>query len=261
MNNKRHIEILGIKISVLSLNELLIFIKNSIQSNTRVIISYVNIFGMNLAYNDNEFRNFLSKSDAIFCDGFGIKIAAKMITGVTLNRFTPPDWFDVLAEQCVERGDTLFFIGTKKSIIEEAARAVEEKFPGIQIVGTHHGFFNKAYGATENKAVLDMINKCHPDILVVGFGMPLQEKWIAENFNDLNVKVIIPVGAFFDYRANAIPRAPRWMTDHGLEWLGRLIIEPKRLWKRYLIGNPLFFWRIFKHHIFKKPLPFKNCVE
>ncbi len=84
--------------------------------------------------------------------------------------------------------------------------------------------------------------------------MPLQEQWILENFNDLQVNIIMPVGAMFDYVAGDVVRAPQWMTDHGFEWLGRLIIEPRRLWKRYIVGNPLFLWRIFIHEILGKPL-------
>ena len=127
--------------------------------------------------------------------------------------------------------------------------------PDLKIVGTHHGFFDKDSASSENRYVLAMINKLKPDILVVGFGMPAQEKWILENLNELHVHAVIPVGAFFDYLADEVERAPRWMTENGLEWLGRLTIEPNRLWKRYVIGNPLFFWRIFVHHILKFPLP------
>ncbi len=74
--------------------------------------------------------------------------------------------------------------------------------------------------------------------------MPAQEIWLSENWDKINCKVALPVGAMFDYLANITPRAPRWMTDHGLEWLGRLVIEPRRLWRRYLIGLPIFFWRV-----------------
>jgi N-acetylglucosaminyldiphosphoundecaprenol N-acetyl-beta-D-mannosaminyltransferase len=93
---------------------------------------------------------------------------------------------------------------------------------------------------------------------VVGFGMPAQEKWILENWNSLNVHIVFPVGAFFDYLAGDVVRAPRWMTDHGLEWLGRLLIEPRRLWKRYVIGNPLFIWRVLlqKLKMINRELPF-----
>jgi len=93
-----------------------------------------------------------------------------------------------------------------------------------------------------------MINHSNAKVLIVGMGMPLQERWIIENQSKLsNVKIIMPVGALFDYLANSIPRGPKFMTDYGFEWLARLFIEPKRLWRRYLIGIPLVFSRIVKH--------------
>ncbi len=261
MWKKKTVEILGVNISIISLQDLLQFVFYSIQLNSKIIITYVNIHGMNLACNNTVFRNCINKSAVTFCDGFGVKIAVKLIKGITLYRFTPPDWFDLLAERCAKEKNSIYFLGTRQEIVERAARVLVERFPELKIVGIHHGFFDKTLDSEENQKVIQMINSLHPDILVVGFGMPAQEKWISENFNDIQTKVIIPVGAYFDYLAGETKRAPRWMTDHGLEWLGRLIIEPSRLWKRYIIGNPLFFWRIFKHHILKIPLPYKNCVE
>ena len=117
-------------------------------------------------------------------------------------------------------------------------------FHYFQVIGTHHGYFNKTPGHPQNEAVIKSINAAKPDILLIGFGMPIQEKWIMENYDRLDVKVFMPVGAAFDYVSGNVRRAPRWMTDHGLEWLGRLIIEPRRLWKRYIIGIPLFFYRV-----------------
>jgi N-acetylglucosaminyldiphosphoundecaprenol N-acetyl-beta-D-mannosaminyltransferase len=107
----------------------------------------------------------------------------------------------------------------------------------------------------ENREVVARINRAVPDILLVGFGMPLQEKWIAENRAGLDASVIMTVGAAFDYLAGEVRRAPRWATTRGLEWLGRLLVEPHRLWRRYLIGNPLFFWRVFLQ---KLKLPGRN---
>jgi N-acetylglucosaminyldiphosphoundecaprenol N-acetyl-beta-D-mannosaminyltransferase len=97
--------------------------------------------------------------------------------------------------------------------------------------------------------VLQAINATSPDILLVGLGMPIQERWLMENWGFVKAKVALPVGALFDYLAGEIPRAPHWMTDHGLEWLGRLIVEPRRLWRRYLLGNPRFLWLVLKQRL------------
>ncbi len=260
MIEPKNTSILGIKVSIIPLPDLIKFVTSSIQSRKKNIISNINIHAANLAYSNENFRSFLNHSDIVFCDGYGIKLATQLIRDVSLFRYTPPDWFDQLAITCVNNGFSLFFLGTQQKNIEKVADIFRKKYPGIKIVGTNHGFFDKSHESLENKDVIEEINTNVPDILLVGFGMPLQEKWISENFSDLNVKVIFPVGAYFDYASESIKRAPKWMTDHGLEWLGRLIIEPGRLWKRYLIGNPLFFWRIIKHHILRIPLPYTSSV-
>ena len=131
----------------------------------------------------------------------------------------------------------------------KAAVRLTERFPNLRILGTHHGFFDKTPGSLENEDVIQRINAVKPDILVTGFGMPLQERWLMDNWDRIEANVALTGGAVFDYISEELRRAPRWMTDHSLEWLGRLIIEPRRLWRRYLIGNPLFLWRVLKQRL------------
>ncbi len=241
--------IFGVRIDAINLDELLSKVRNAILANQKALLSYVNINGLNLAYSSPGFRSFLSRSDIVFCDGFGVMLGAR-ITGQKLeHRFTPPDWIGQLCEVSGKEGFSLYFLGARPGVAEKAAARLRENQPGCNIVGTYHGYFDKTPGNPENEAVVKEINHLKPNILVVGFGMPMQEKWIQENFERLEVNVFLPVGAALDYISGEVRRAPRWMTDHALEWLGRLIIEPKRLWKRYLIGNPLFFWRIMKQRL------------
>jgi N-acetylglucosaminyldiphosphoundecaprenol N-acetyl-beta-D-mannosaminyltransferase len=101
----------------------------------------------------------------------------------------------------------------------------------------------------ENETLIQQINDLKPNFILVGFGMPLQERWLMENWDRLEVNIAITLGAVFDYISGDLKRAPGWFNKHGMEWLGRLIIEPRRLWKRYLIGNPLFLLRIIKHRL------------
>ena len=119
-------------------------------------------------------------------------------------------------------------------------------FPKLLISGTQHGYFNKNPGDIENSNVVEIINRAQPDILLVGFGMPLQEKWLSENRESLNVKIAITCGALFEYLSGDLKRGPRWMTEHYLEWLARMIISPRRYYKRYLRDNPIFLFRIIK---------------
>jgi N-acetylglucosaminyldiphosphoundecaprenol N-acetyl-beta-D-mannosaminyltransferase len=127
-------------------------------------------------------------------------------------------------------------------VIRLAAGNAARRFPQLKIKGWHHGYFEKQ--GPENETVIRTIHDAAPDILLVGFGMPVQEDWIEMNRARLNVHAILPAGSLFDYMAGTKSIAPEWMANHGLEWLYRLMQEPGRLWKRYLIGNPLFFIRV-----------------
>jgi N-acetylglucosaminyldiphosphoundecaprenol N-acetyl-beta-D-mannosaminyltransferase len=111
-------------------------------------------------------------------------------------------------------------------------------------VAARHGFFQKS--GPENEQVIVAINTFKPHLLIVGFGMPLQEAWIQANMNQIDARVIMPLGACLDFYTGRVPRGPAWLTNHGFEWLARLLTEPRRLWKRYLIGNPLFLYRVLK---------------
>jgi N-acetylglucosaminyldiphosphoundecaprenol N-acetyl-beta-D-mannosaminyltransferase len=251
-----HTYILGVRVDVVELPALIAYIVGVIQKKEKSTIANLNIHAMDYAYKLEWFREFTNKSDVVVCDGFGIKWASKFFYGKDLFRYTHVDWFEPLAEKCTKNNFSLFFLGTRQEIVEKAAMVARGKHPGLSITGFHHGFFNKDSNSSETAQVIEIINKASPDILVIGFGMPVQEKWLLENSSKLNVHVIITAGGFFDYLSGETRRAPHWMTDHGLEWLGRLIIDPGRLWKRYLLGNPVFFWRIIKHRVFRYSLPF-----
>ncbi len=247
--------ILGVKISEISLPELLAHITIRLNSITKIVISNANIHALNLAYELPWFREFLNNSDLVFCDGVGVQLGARLLGQRLPQRFTPPDWLGRLAALCAERGFSIYLLGARPGVAEKAAARLREACPALQVAGCRHGYFDKTAGSAENEAVVAEINRLRPDILLVGFGMPLQERWLAENLQRLEVRVALPVGAAFDYVSGETRRAPRWMTDHGLEWLGRLIIEPRRLWKRYLLGIPLFFWRVLLQRLGLLRLP------
>jgi len=108
------------------------------------------------------------------------------------------------------------------------------------------GYFDKEKDSQENREVLAKVNAHSPDILIVGFGIPAQEKWLLENVPQLSAGVFLATGAMFDYISGEMPRSPSWMTNRGFEWLGRLFAEPGRLWRRYLLGLPVFFIRVLR---------------
>jgi N-acetylglucosaminyldiphosphoundecaprenol N-acetyl-beta-D-mannosaminyltransferase len=214
----------------------------------------VNVHALNIAFSTSWFRNYLNESFVTFCDGVGIKLAARLTGQHLVHRFTPPDFMDQICQDAAVHGWKIFFLGAKPGVAQRAADRMLAASPGLQI-RTHHGYFDKEREGPDNLQVVDEINQFRPQILVLGFGMPVQEKWILENIASLQVNIAFPAGALFDYLSGEVQRAPRWMTDNGLEWLGRLMIEPGRLWRRYLVGNPLFLWRILIHHGLGVPIP------
>jgi N-acetylglucosaminyldiphosphoundecaprenol N-acetyl-beta-D-mannosaminyltransferase len=242
-------KILGVQVHDISRREILGYIVRTVQSKNKVVITNVNVHALNLAYEIPWFREFLNQADLNFCDGFGIKLAARLLGTKIKYRNTPPDWIYNLCSLCVEHHLSIFLLGGKPCVSEKAAQNLIDRYPGLIIAGTHHGYFNHRKYSHENKSLLATVKQAHPNILIVGFGMPLQEQWISENWECLDVNVALPVGAMIDYVAGEVIRAPRWITDHGLEWLGRLIIEPRRLWRRYILGNPIFLWRVVNQRL------------
>lgn len=240
------VHILGVNIVGLDVATLHTLIGQVVNQNGKELILHANIYGLNLAYQHKWLRNFLNKALIVFCDGAGVQLGAQLLGAHIPHRITYADWMWELGKFCEEERITLFFLGGRSQVADKAAIELQKRFPNLQIVGKHHGYFDKSPDSTENAQIVHLINKCAPDILIVGFGMPLQEYWLMENWDRLNVKVGLTGGAVFDYISGELRRGPKWMTDHGFEWLARLIIEPQRLWRRYVVGNPLFLFRILK---------------
>lgn len=218
-----------------------------VESGSRFRVMYANVHVLNTAYRDPELRRILNRADLVYCDGAGIKLGAKLLGQYMPERMTGADWIYSLCAVCQEQGFSLYFLGGEPGVAARAAARLADQYPALKIVGTHHGHY--CHNGTENDAVVSKIKALHPDILLVGFGTPLQEKWIDQNFERLNIPVVWAVGALVDFVTGKKPRAPRWMLDHGLEWLYRLWAEPKRLWKRYIVGNPLFIWRVLMQRL------------
>lgn len=245
MNLTDRINIQNIYITPLDVETLHAYIQNKISSNCKSLILNVNVQAINLSNELPWLKKIFNQASLVFSDGAGIILAAKILGYSIPQRITYADWMWQLAAFGQEMGFSFFFLGGKPGIAYAASKCILARFPKLRILGTHHGYFNKTKNSTENIDVINQLNEFKPDILIVGFGMPLQEKWLLENWEDIDATIGLTGGAVFDYISGNLKRAPKWMTDHGFEWLGRLIIEPKRLWKRYIIGLPLFFFHVF----------------
>jgi N-acetylglucosaminyldiphosphoundecaprenol N-acetyl-beta-D-mannosaminyltransferase len=225
----------------MSLPDMLRTVAHALRGRTPRTIFYANSYGVTLAEENPAFAAAMAKADATFCDGFGVYVASRVLGGSVPQRFAWPDWIDQLGEACLAHGASMFFLGASEGVAAEAARRLEAAVPGLE-VHSHHGHFEK--DDASSRQVIDVVNRSGASVLLVGFGMPLQEIWITRHRAALKPVVVFSVGALFDYAAGNVARGPRLLTQHGFEWLTRLIIEPRRLWKRYLIGLPEFAWLV-----------------
>jgi N-acetylglucosaminyldiphosphoundecaprenol N-acetyl-beta-D-mannosaminyltransferase len=244
-------EILGVRVDAVTRAELLDFIDAALAGGRRAIVTNVNAHALNLAAEDPWFRGFLASTPLTFCDGYGVKWALRLLGQPVPERLTPPDWLGDLARRAAGGGHPVFLLGARPGVAERAAARLVAEAPGLAIAGTHHGYFAKV--GPESRAVVERVNASGARVLLVGFGMPAQERWLADHWDALAVKVALPIGAAIDYLAREVARAPRFLTDHGLEWLARLAVEPGRLWRRYLVGNPRFALRVAREWITRSP--------
>ena len=207
-------------------------------------ISYVNAHVLNQSAENPALLRALRASDLVYCDGYGVRLAARALGVEVPHRITGADWIWSLASLCEERGRSLYLLGSRPGTAAGAAAALRRGYPRLRVCGTHHGYFEM--GSHQSERVLEDIAERKPDILLVGMGTPLQELWVDREADRIDAGAIWTVGALFDYLAGRTPRAPHWVADHGFEWMFRLAVEPRRMWRRYLLGNPAFLRRVWE---------------
>ena len=246
--NFPEINVLNTRFHKLTVQDLINYIVEAGKIDKKTIIGHVNVRGMNFACQLPWYRTFMNNADLVFCDGIGVILGAKILGYEieSVHRMTCPDYIESLALACEQKNVSLFLLAGEPGVTDKAIKKMQGIAPNLSIEG-HHGYFDKT--GSENEAVIQKINQFKPDVLYIGFGMPLQEQWILDNFNKIETRVFLPLGACLDFYTDSVYRGPRWLTDNGLEWLTRLITEPTRLWERYVVGNPLFLYRVFKQRI------------
>ena len=205
-------------------------------------VMYANAHVLNQSVEVPALRRILGDADLVYCDGYGVRVAARALGVEEPHRMTGADWVWGLASICEADGISLYLLGSEPGAAREAARRLRRWHPDLDVVGAHHGYFEA--DTPHNDRVLEDINACRPNILLVGMGSPKQELWVDRYADRLDVDILWTVGALFDYVSGRVPRAPRWVADNGLEWIFRLGIEPQRMWRRYLLGNPVFLSRV-----------------
>jgi len=242
--------ILDLKIHKTSPSELIEYIAEKIKDHQKLRVFHLNVHAFNVAFKDKAFADVINDADLVFCDGFGVKLGARILGKTIGERMTPPDWIDDLCQALAKNGQTIYLLGDEDGIAGRCAERLKEKAKELKVVGAHHGFFNKE--GVENDEMIRQINKAKPDVLLVGFGMPLQEKWVAANFEKLDVKIFITVGAMFRWLIKEEKRAPQFLSSNGFEGVWRLFTQPRKVWKRYILEVPYFFFKVIKERMRKR---------
>jgi N-acetylglucosaminyldiphosphoundecaprenol N-acetyl-beta-D-mannosaminyltransferase len=205
-------------------------------------VTYVNAHVVNQSREVPELLDALKRADLVYCDGYGVRLAARVLGLEIPHRMTGADWIWGLATLCELSGQSIYLLGSEPPTARLAAERLHRWYPRLNIAGAHHGFFD--LDSPHNERVIEDIAAARADIVLVGMGTPKQELWVDRYADQLDGAVVWTVGALFDYVSGHMPRAPRWLADNGLEWIFRLAIEPRRMWRRYLLGNPAFLGKV-----------------
>ena len=198
---------------------------------------------------DQQFREIYRDAFLVVPDGVPLLWAAKFL-GTPLNgRVNGTDLFEKLCEKAPQHHLKIFLLGGRPGAADQARSVLQARHPGLQIVGTYCPPYGFESDLAELNRLSAAIKAVQPDILFVGLGAPKQEKWIYDHYKQLGVPVSLGIGVSFELVANIVPRAPVYMQKAGLEWLFRLAVEPKRLWQRYILGNPQFVWLVLQQKL------------
>ncbi len=244
------VTIAGVSINNVASDEAISTIVGWIENHTapRYVVT-PNVDHIMRLQHDNEFKEIYQNADLVVADGMPLIWVSKYFGSALCERVTGSDLFPKLCVIAAERKYKLFFLGGDPGVAEKAKEVLVKQNQGLIVVGCYCPPFGFEKDENENKKIVEIIKMAKPDLLFVGLGAPKQEKWIFKHYKSMHVPVTIGIGISFSFAAGIVKRAPVWMQNAGLEWLWRLIMEPRRLWKRYLIDDMKFFWLVLKHKL------------
>lgn len=233
--------ILGLRVSAVTVQDVLKTIDGWIARREQQYVCVSNVHSVMESWDDPALRRIHNEAGLVTPDGMPLVWVSRLWGQRHVRRVYGPDLMLALCAHGVRRGYRHFLYGGGDGVAERLAAQLQDRFPGLDIVGTYTPPF-RPLTPDEDTAVVAQINAAQPDVVWVGLGMPKQERWMHDHVGQLTAPTLIGVGAAFDFHAGLKPQAPRWMQRAGLEWLFRLATEPRRLWKRYLHHNPRFVW-------------------
>jgi N-acetylglucosaminyldiphosphoundecaprenol N-acetyl-beta-D-mannosaminyltransferase len=246
-----HFSILGVNILNVTKEKAVQLLENVLHNRCHRAKSvfFVNAHTLNIASGDLQYQAILNGGDFVFGDGTGVRWAAKLQGVKVLDNLQGTDFTPLLLQSVAERGFSYFLLGADETTVATAARYAENTFPAWRLSGFHHGYLNTP---EMSMSVIEKINQSKPDLLLVGMGNPLQERWICHYQSQLQTSLCMGIGGLFDFWAGNVSRAPQWLRRLGHEWLWRLYQQPRHKMHRYLLGNPKFLVRVLCDHFSKR---------
>lgn len=245
------IEILGVPIACLERASALRLIQRLHGTESPSLVVYANAHTLNLAWSDPSYRDLLRRAGAVLNDGAGVAMGARISGGRFPENLNGSDFNPLILRLAAGRRWPVYLLGGREGVAERAAHNLKTLMPDLEIVGTHHGYVD----AHDTASLVEEIRASGAEVLMVAMGNPTQEIWLDAHLASTGARIGLGVGAFFDFSAGEVPRAPSWMNRAGLEWIYRLKQEPRRMWRRYLAGNPLFLMRVAKQRLRPTPGP------
>jgi N-acetylglucosaminyldiphosphoundecaprenol N-acetyl-beta-D-mannosaminyltransferase len=241
-------QIAGIAVDDLTEDETVAAIDELLVDGEPHYMCVVNAAKVVAASRAEELRRVIMGADIITADGMSVVWASRLLGQPLRERVTGIDLFERLVEHAARRGLSVYFLGAREPSVTGLVERFTAKHPDLQVAGYRDGYFK----AEETEQVVEEIRGSQASMLFIALGSPDQEYWISENLARTGVRFALGVGGSFDHLSGHARRAPLWMQNSGLEWLYRLLSDPRRLWRRYLIGNPLFIWLVAKQALMGK---------
>lgn len=241
----RRVDVLGVGISAVDMTTAVDVIGGWIERGEQHYVCVTGVHGVMESQRDADLRRIHNASGLTTPDGMPMVWAGRRAGATWMRRVYGPDLMLALAEQAAARGWRSFFYGGREGVPERLVENLRRRYPGFEAVGWYSPPFRPLSGA-EDAAIVERINALRPDLVWVGLSTPKQERWMDAHVGRLEAPVFLGVGAAFDIHAGTLPQAPHWMQTNGLEWMYRLIREPRRLWRRYLSIVPRFMVQIVR---------------
>lgn len=239
--------LLNTYVNNVDMDEAIQMIENMIAEKRKSYVVAINVDVVMKIEQDTYLKQIIDKADMVLVDGKPLVWIAKLYKRPVKDKISGSDLVPLLCKKSAEKGYKIFILGGKDGIAEQAKKKLEKKMPKIQIVGTYAPPFGFEKDKDELEKINTMISSAKPDLLITCFGCPKQEKFIYENFKKYDATVSVCAGATVDFLAGNVKRAPKWMSEHGLEWFYRFLQEPKRLFKRYFIDDIKILKLVWKY--------------